>query len=68
MFSGIQCRILKDQKNHLRQNAILLRSKWRKETEGGWRMYVDITFEDKFDEENDADDVIMSENEDEITS
>ncbi len=49
-------------------NAILLPSKWRKETEGGWRMDADITVEDKFDEENDADDVIMSENEDEIAS
>ena len=49
-------------------NAILLPSKWRKETEGGWRMDVDITVEDKFDEENDADDVIMSENEDESDS
>jgi len=25
-------------------NAILLPSKWRKETEGGWRMDVDIMF------------------------
>ena len=50
-------------------NAILLPSKkWRKETEGGWRMDVDIAVEDKFDEENDADDVIMSENEDERDS
>ena len=39
-----------------------------KKTEGGWRMDVDITVEDDFDEENDADDVIMSENEDERDS
>jgi hypothetical protein len=43
-------------------NAILLPSKWRKETKGGWRIDVDITVEDEFDEENDADDVIMSKN------
>ena len=49
-------------------NAILLPSKWRKETEGGWRMDVDIIVQDEFDEENDADDVIMSENEDESDS
>jgi len=49
-------------------NAILLPSKWRKETEGGWRMDVDITVEDEFDEENDAEDVIMSANEDESGS
>jgi hypothetical protein len=49
-------------------NAILLLSKWRKETEGGWRMDVDITVQDEFDEENDADDVIMSEHEDESDS
>jgi len=47
-------------------NAILLPSKWRKETEGGWRMDVDIT--DELDEENDVEDVIMSENEDESDS
>ena len=46
-------------------NAILLPSKWRKETEGGWRMDVDITVQDELDEENDVEDVIMSENEDE---
>ena len=45
-------------------NAILLPSKWRKETEGGWRMDVDITVQDEFDEENDVEVVIMSENED----
>ena len=49
-------------------NAILLPRKWRKETEGGWRMDVDIIVQDEFDEENDADDVIMSENEDESDS
>ena len=49
-------------------NAILLPSKWRKETEGRWRMDVDITVEDEFDEENDAEDVIMSANEDESGS
>ena len=49
-------------------NAILLLCKWRKETEGGWRMDVDIIVQDEFDEENDADDVIMSENEDESDS
>ena len=49
-------------------NAILLLSKWRKETEGGWRMDVDIIVQDEFDEENDADDVMMSENEDESDS
>ena len=49
-------------------NVILLPSKWRKETEGGWRMDVDITVEDEFDEENDAEDVIMSANEDESGS
>ena len=49
-------------------NAILLPSKWRKETEGGWRMDVDITVEDECDEENDAEDVIMSANEDESGS
>jgi hypothetical protein len=47
-------------------NAILLPSKWRKETEGGWRMDVDITVQDEFDEENDVEDIIMSENEDKI--
>ena len=46
-------------------NAILLPSKWRKETEGGWRMDVDITVQDELDEDNDAEDVIMSENDDE---
>jgi hypothetical protein len=45
-------------------DAILLPSKWRKETEGGWRMDVNITVQDEFDEENDVEDVIMSENED----
>ncbi len=45
-------------------NAIFLPSKWRKETECGWRMDVDITVQDEFDDENDADDMIMSENED----
>jgi len=49
-------------------NAILLPSKLRKETEGGWRMDVDIIVQDEFDEENDADDVILSENEDESDS
>jgi hypothetical protein len=49
-------------------NAILLPSKWRKETEGGWRMDVDVIVQDEFDEENDADDVIISENEDESDS
>jgi hypothetical protein len=28
-------------------NAILLPRKWRKETEGGWRMDVDITVQDE---------------------
>ena len=46
-------------------NAILLPSKWRKETEGGWRMDVDITVQDELDEDNDAEDKIMSENKDE---
>jgi hypothetical protein len=36
--------------------------------EGGWRMDVDIIVQDEFDEENDADDVIMSKNEDESDS
>jgi hypothetical protein len=49
-------------------NAILLPSKWRKETEGGWRMDVDITVQDELDEENDVENVIMSENEDESDS
>jgi len=49
-------------------NAIRLTSKWRKETEGGWRMDVDIIVQDEFDEENDADDEIMNENEDESDS
>ncbi len=44
---------------------VLLPSKWRKETEGGWRMDVDITVQAEFDEENDAEDMILSENEDE---
>ena len=30
-------------------NALLLPSKWRKETEGGWRMDADITVQDEFD-------------------
>ncbi len=46
-------------------NAILLPRNWKKETEGGWRMDVDITVQDELDEENDVEDVIMSENEDE---
>jgi hypothetical protein len=45
-------------------NAILLLSKRRKEIEGGWRMDVDITVQDELDDENDAEDMIMSENED----
>jgi hypothetical protein len=45
-------------------NAILLPSKWKKETEGGWRMDVDITVQDEFDDENDMEDMIMSEDED----
>ena len=49
-------------------NAILLPSKWRKETEGGWRMDVDITVQDELDEENDVENVIMRENEDESDS
>ena len=49
-------------------NAILLPSKWRKETEGGWRMDVDITVQDELDEENDVEDVIMSKNEDQSDS
>ncbi len=49
-------------------NAILLPSKWRKETEGGWRMDVDITVQDELDEESDVENVIMSENEDESDS
>ncbi len=49
-------------------NAILLPSKWRKETEGGWRMDVDITVQDELDEENDVENVIISENEDESDS
>jgi hypothetical protein len=49
-------------------NKILLPSKWRKETEGGWRMDVDITVQDEFDDENDAKDMVMSENEDESRS
>ena len=35
------------------------------ETEGGWRMDVDITVQDELDEDNDAEDKIMSENKDE---
>ena len=47
----------------------LLPSKWNKDNkEGAWRMDVDIIVQDEFDEENDADDVIMSENEDESDS
>ncbi len=49
-------------------NAILLPSKWRKETEGGWRIDVDITVQGELDVENDVEDVIMSENEDEGNS
>jgi hypothetical protein len=49
-------------------NTIPLPSKWRKETEGGWRMVVDITVQDEFDDENDAEGIIMSENEDESGS
>jgi hypothetical protein len=45
-------------------HAILLPSKWRKETEGGWRIDVDITVQDEFDDKNDAEDMVMSENED----
>jgi hypothetical protein len=41
-------------------NAILLLSKWRKETEGGWRMDVDITVQGEFYDENDAEDMISS--------
>ncbi len=46
-------------------NAILLPSKWRKETKGRWRVDVDFTVQAEFDEENDAEDMILSENEDE---
>ena len=42
-------------------NAILLPSKWRKETEGGWRMDVDITVQDELDEENNVENVIVRE-------
>ncbi len=49
-------------------NTILLPSKWRKETEGGWKMDVDITVQDEFDDENDAKDMIKSENEDKSRS
>ena len=56
--------MLKDRKTS-ETNAILLPSKWRKETEGGWRMDVDITVQDELDEDNDAEDKIMSENKDE---
>ncbi len=53
----------------LETNAILLLSKWRKETEGGWKMDVDITVQDKLDDEHDVEEgVIMSENEDKSRS
>ncbi len=45
-------------------NAILLPSKWKKEKEGVWRMDVDITVQDEFDDENDMEDMIMSDDED----
>ena len=47
-----------------KSNAILLPSKWRKEIEGGWRMDVDIIVQDEIDDENDVEDMIMSEHED----
>jgi pseudouridine-5'-phosphate glycosidase len=43
-------------------NTILLPSKWKKETEGGWIMHVDITVQDKLDDENDVEGMIMCEN------
>ncbi len=49
-------------------NAILLPSKWRKETEGGWRMDVDITIQDELDDKNNAENMVMSENEDKSRS
>jgi hypothetical protein len=44
-----------------KSNAILLPIKWRKEIEGGWRMDVDIIVQDEIDDENDVEDMIMSE-------
>jgi hypothetical protein len=40
------------------------RANGKKHTEGGWRMDVDITVQDEFDDENDMEDIIMSEDED----
>jgi hypothetical protein len=34
----------------------------------GWRMDVDITVQNEFDDENDSEDMIMSENEDKSQS
>ncbi len=45
-------------------NAILLPSKWRKETESRWRMDINITVQDELDDKNDAENIIMSENDD----
>ena len=67
VFSGIQCQMLKDQKNRRRQMQYSYRANGEKK-EGGWRMDVDITVQDKFDKENDAEDMILSENKDESGS
>ncbi len=43
-------------------NTILLPSKRKKETKGGWRMDVDITIQDELYDKNDVEAMIMSEN------